>query len=400
MTPFSGYRCQAARLIRRLAAGHAGCLLPLLLLTMTLCPPCAAASPPPLILGQSCALSGPTQNLGQEMRAGLLAAFAQINDEGGVKGRHIQLISLDDSYEPDKALQNTRELINTHKVFLLIGEVGTPTSQAVMPLLEQCSIPFFAPVTGAEFLRSPFRRCIINVRASYYQEMERLAAYLVDRKKLTRIACFFQNDSYGFTGLSGIEQALARRGMSLVSSGSYERNTVAVMGALRDIDLGRPDAVVMVGAYGACAEFIKLSKAKSAKRPQLYCNISFVGTESLANALGRHGADVLVSQVVPFPRDTSLPLVREYTAAMEKYQRDASFGFISLEGYIAGRLFAAIAREVPGELTRETFIDTMERTGRFDLGGLRLQFGLNDHQGLDTIHLTSISPSIHLLNED
>ncbi len=386
----------------RKAASPPLCCILFLLLSLPTVPGLhsAQASSDPLLLGQSCALSGPAQNLGQEMRAGLLAAFARVNDEGGINGRNIQLISLDDSYEPDRAMHNTLELINTHKVFLLIGEVGTPTSQAVMPLLEECSIPFFAPVTGAEFLRTPFRRCVVNVRGSYYQEMEKLASYLVDRKGLSRIACFYQNDSYGFTGLTGIEQALARRGMQLVSSGSYERNTVAVMGALRDIDLGRPEAVVMVGAYSACAEYIKLSKAKSPKTPLLFCNISFVGTESLANALGSHGGNVLVTQVVPFPLNTELPLIQEYTAAMAKYQRDAPMSFIALEGYIAGRLFADIARRVPGELTRDAFLTTMEETGTFELGGLHLHFGPNDHQGLDAIHLTSIFPGIRLLHED
>ncbi|MBE0584326.1 MAG: ABC transporter substrate-binding protein, partial [Desulfofustis sp.] len=169
-----------------------------------------------IVLGQSCALSGPTQNHGLEMRAGLLAAFAYINERGGVKGRDIHLISLDDGYEPDKAVRNTIRLITEDDVFLLIGEVGTPTSKAVIPIVEEYRIPFFAPFTGAELLRDPFRRYIINVRASYYQEMETLADYLVDHHHLQRIACFYQNDSYGLTGLEGIELALARRGMKLV----------------------------------------------------------------------------------------------------------------------------------------------------------------------------------------
>jgi len=357
----------------------------------------ADGEPPPLVLGQSCALSGPSKNLGQEMRAGLLAAFAWINDQGGVHGRRIRLISLDDSYEPDRAIQNTLRLLSEDKVFLVIGEVGTPTSQAVLPIIEEQGVPFFAPLTGAELLRTPDRYWVINVRASYFQEMEGLTGYLVDHLGLTRIACFYQNDGYGFAGLEGIERALARRGMDLVARGSYERNTVAVMGALREIDKAGPQAIVMAGAYGACAEFIKLHKAKGRNRP-LYCNISFVGTESLHRALGGHGEDVIVSQVVPFPGNGEPPLLREYAAAMEKYQRDAPLSFITLEGYIAGRLFAAVASQVRGELTRDKFISAMEETGRFDLGGLILTFGPGDRQGLDTVYLTGIHPSIHLLD--
>lgn len=353
----------------------------------------AQADDSPIILGQSCALSGPAKNLGLEMRAGLLAAFAHINDLGGIKGRDIHLISLDDGYEPDKAVRNTLRLITEDDVFLLIGEVGTPTSKAVIPIIEQHRIPFFAPFSGAELLRTPFRRYVINVRASYYQEMEKLTSYLVDQQNIERISCFYQNDSYGFDGLNGLELALARRGMKLVSKGTYERNTLAVMGSLKDIYQGDPEAVVLVGAYPACAEFIKLSTTKIDQGLSFY-NISFVGTESLKQALGAYGKNVVVSQVVPSPRDDSIALIREYKESMRRYQHDAPITFTSLEGYIAGKLFATIGRTVVGELTRESFISTMQQMGTFDLGGIVLTFGPDDHQGLDETHLTVIYPEI------
>ncbi len=352
----------------------------------------------PILLGQSCALTGPAKNLGLEMRAGLLAAFARLNDGGGIHGREIILISRDDGYEPDKAVKNTKELIYDDQVFALIGAVGTPTSKAVARIVSDAKIPFFAPFTGAEFLRKPFEKYVVNVRASYFQEMERLASYLIDKKKLKRIACFYQNDSYGFAGLKGIEIALARRGMRLVSRGSYERNTVAVMGGLRDVYREHPEAIVLVGAYSACAEFIKLSKNKYSENV-LYCNISFVGTESLQEALGGYGEDVIVSQVVPSPHDRETALIREFQQDMMKYQHDATISFTSLEGYIAGKLFGKIALAVKEEITREKFISTMESIGRFDLGGIVLKFGPGDHQGMDTIYLTRIYPTIRKLDE-
>lgn len=347
----------------------------------------------PILLGQSCALSGPAKDLGIEMRAGLLASFALVNENGGVRGRDIHLISLDDGYEPDKAVKNTLKLITEDDAFLLIGEVGTPTSKAVIPIIEEYKIPFFAPFTGAELLRNPFRKYVINIRASYYQEMEELASYLINQRRFSRIACFYQNDSYGYAGLQGIEQALAKRGMSLVSKGTYERNTLAVMGGMQDIYRGKPEAVVLVGAYPACAEFIKLSKTKI-NTDLTFCNISFVGTESLKEELGTYGADVIVSQVVPDPLDPSIPLVKEFMESMRHYQHDAPISFTSLEGYIAGKLFAAVAGSVEGKLTRESFITTMQTIGSFDLGGIILTFGPEDHQGLDTIHLTTIYPTI------
>lgn len=359
----------------------------------------SVTAPPPIVLGQSCALSGPAQNLGREMRAGLLAAFSLVNDNGGIHGREITLLSRDDGYEPDEAVRNTKELITLDRVFALIGAVGTPTSMAVVPIVNEARIPFFGPFTGAEFLRTPFQPYVINIRASYFQEMEKLASYLIDKKKLTRVACFYQNDSYGFAGLEGIERALAKRGRQLVSKGSYERNTVAVMGAMREIYKAEPEAVVLVGAYTACAEFIKLSKNKVGK-DTVFCNISFVGTESLREALGGYGSGVVVSQVVPLPHNSDIALISEYHTAMAKYQHDAQISFTSLEGFIAGKLFVEIAMAVPGELTREKFVKTMEEVGRFDLGGLTLEFGPKDHQGMDAIYLTDIYPVVRKVRDD
>lgn len=350
----------------------------------------------PIILGQSCALSGPAQNLGLEMRAGLLAAFSSINDAGGIHGREVILLSRDDGYEPDEAVRNTKALIYDDQVFALVGAVGTPTSKAVAPIVSEEKIPFFGPFTGAEFLRTPFNKYVINVRASYFQEMEKLASYLIDVKKLRRVACFYQNDSYGFAGLRGIEIALAKRGMTLVAKGSYERNTVAVMGALRDIYQEKPEAVVLVGAYSACAEFIKLSRNKIDDEV-IFGNISFVGTESLREVLGGYGRDVVVSQVVPSPHDTTMALIGEFKRTMAKYQHDAPISFTSLEGFIVGQLFGKIAMTVQGELTREKFIATMEAVGRFDLGGLVLRFGPDDHQGMDIVYLTRIFPVVQEL---
>jgi ABC-type branched-subunit amino acid transport system substrate-binding protein len=342
-----------------------------------------------IVLGQSCALTGPAQALGKGMEAGLNAYFARVNAEGGINGRNIRLISKDDGYEPDRAIANTRELIEKDKVFLLIGEVGTPTSQAVVPIAERAKVPFFAPFTGAEFLRNPYKKHVINVRASYYQEMERLAQYLVGQKGLKRIACFYQNDGYGQAGLSGIKIALKKRSMELVATGTYERNTVAVKSGLLRIKKGKPEAVVMVGAYKPCAEFIKLAK-KVGMKHTLYCNISFVGTEALRKELGGAGEGCIISQIVKFPWDQSVPLVKEYQAAMKKYQPDAKAGFVALEGYMAGKLFSMVTREVKGDLTRESFIKAVGATGTFDLGVVHLKFGPNDHQGMDEVFLTVI----------
>jgi ABC-type branched-subunit amino acid transport system substrate-binding protein len=346
-------------------------------------------TPDSILVGQSCALSGPAADLGANMRAGLEASFAKINDAGGIKGRKVILISRDDGYEPSQAIANTRQLIEEDGVFLLIGEVGTPTSQAAVPIAEKARVPFVGPFTGAEFLRNPFKKYVINVRGSYNQEMERLVQYLVDRNGIKKVACFYQNDGYGLAGLSGLETALRKREMDIVGTGTYERNTVAVKGALLDIRKSNPEAVVMVGAYKPCAEFIRLAR-QVGMRDVVFANISFVGTNSLMQELGEEGDGTLVSQVVSFPFGDSPPLVPEYREALRKYRPDTPVGFVSLEGYMVGKFFAKAMAAIQGEITRENFIEAVQSTGSFDLGGVVLQFGPRDHQGMDNIFLTVI----------
>ena len=342
-----------------------------------------------ILLGQSCALSGPAAALGEGMRAGLLACFEKVNSSGGIKGRKIRLISKDDGYEPQRAIANTEELINEDKVFLLIGEVGTPTSKAVVPIAEEAKIPFVGPFTGAEFLRNPCKEYIINIRASYYQEMEALCNYLTDKKGLKRIACFYQNDSYGQAGLNGITISLRKRNMKLVATGTYERNSIAVKKGLLEIRKVQPEAIVMVGAYEPCAEFIKLSKQFGMK-DVVFCNISFVGTKALKESLGEYGDGCIISQVVTCPKDENVPIVKEYSDAMAKYQPGAQKGFVSLEGYMVGKLFCMAVDKISGEITRTKFINTIEETSLFDLGDTILKYGPDDHQGMDDVFLTVV----------
>jgi len=343
-----------------------------------------------ILLGQSCALSGPAAALGTGMNAGLNAYFAKVNADGGINGRHIKLISKDDGYEPQKAIANTHALLEQNKVFLLIGEVGTPTSKAVFPIVEKAKVPFFGPFTGAEFLRHPFQKLVVNVRGSYFQEMEALISYLVDKKKFAKIACFYQNDGYGQAGLKGVELALKKRSMKLIATGTYERNTVAVKSGLLQIRKARPEAVIMVGAYKPCAEFIKLAK-KVGMKDTIYCNISFVGTNALKKELGTAGEGCIISQVVPYPWDKNISLIKEYADAMKKFQPSAGINFVSLEGYMVGKLFCQAAKSIKGELTRTNLLKAIDEVADFDLGGITLHYGPQDHQGMDQVFLTVIS---------
>ncbi len=342
-----------------------------------------------ILLGQSCVLSGPSEDLGKGMNAGIIAAFEQSNVKGGIHGRQIKLISLDDYYEPGQAIRNIDDLIYNHNVFLLIGEVGTPTSRVVVPIAEKARVPFLAPYTGAKFLRSPFKRQVINIRAGYDEETKKIVDYLVIKKKFKRIACFYQDDSFGTAGLEGVEKALASHNLSLVSSDTYERNTVAVMGGFQRIKSTRPEAVILVSSYLPCAEFIKLGKSKGMENT-LFCTLSFVGSNALKNSLREAGNHTIISQVMPFPLKKTSRVIENYFAAMKEFLPGQQICYISFEGYIAGRFFIEVARDLKDNLTRENFINHIEEKKEFNIDNIKLIFGPDDHQGMDKTYLSII----------
>ncbi len=341
-----------------------------------------------ILFGQSCALEGPAQALGRGMKAGIELAFAEANAAGGVHGRRLELVSYDDGYEPEKAIANTRRLIEQDGVFALVGEVGTPTSKAAMPLAVEAGVPFLAPFTGAQLLREPFRREVVNVRASYFQETEALVDHFVRGKGYTRIAVFYQDDSYGRAGREGVRRALARRNLEIVGEGTYERNTLRVKRGLMAIRRSRPQAVVMIGAYAPCAAFIRL--ARRLRLGADYANVSFVGTRALAEALGPQGAGVIVSQVVPFPEDPSVPLVAAYHQALQRFGQGLAPGFVSLEGYMAGRLVTTALARAGAAVDRGRFLDAIYGGGPIDLGGITLTYGEGDNQGMELVFLTEL----------
>ena len=213
-----------------------------------------------ILFGQVAALSGPAQALGQGMREGLLAAFDEANRAGGIRGRKLALKSVDDGYEPEKTIEATKKIIGEDKVFALVGSVGTPTSKAAQPLASAAKIPFIGPFTGAEFLRYPYNRYVVNIRSSYFQETEAWIEHLTKDLGITKIAILYQDDAFGLAGLEGVNLALAKRHMALVASGTFRRNTVAVKSALLDILKAKPEAVVTVGPYKPVAEFVKLAR--------------------------------------------------------------------------------------------------------------------------------------------
>ena len=349
-------------------------------------------SPEAVQFGQSCALDGPAKALGEGMRLGIQAAFDEANRAGGVHGRRLDLTSLDDRYEPEEAIANTKRLIEEDRVFALIGAVGTPTSKAAEPIATKAGVPYLGPFTGAEFLRDVEKRpTVVNVRASYYQETEEMVERLTQDLGMERIGILYQDDSYGRAGLAGTRQALDRRGMRLAVEATYPRNTEAVKTAVLDMRVGLPEAIIIVGAYQPVATFIKWCRFLDFN--PVFVNISFVGSSALAKALGPDGKGVVVTQVVPFPHDARIPVVTEYHEALRAVDPKAAAGFVSLEGYLAGRVAIEALRRTGADLTRRGFISSLQKAGGIDLGGFELSYGESDNQGSDQVYLTMIGDS-------
>ncbi len=339
-----------------------------------------------ILIGQSAAFSGPAQELGLEMRQGAKLAFDAANAAGGINGRKVQLVAHDDGYEPDRAAANTKKLINEDKVFLLFGYVGTPTSAAALPIFTEAKVPYFGAFTGAQLLREPFNRYIFNVRASYFDETEKIVEQLVS-VGAKNIAVFYQNDAYGKAGLAGVERALAKRNLKMAATGTVERNTVEVAAAVKAIHAAHPDAVVMVSAYKSVAAFVKAMK-KAGSTTQFH-NVSFVGSRPLAKELGADGAGVAISQVVPFPWSGNVPVVRDYQKAM-KDSGAQDLSFTSLEGYIAARILIEGLKRTGKDLTREKLIAALEGMSRIEVGGFPVAFSPKSHDASTFVDLTII----------
>lgn len=343
-------------------------------------------TPSSVLIGQSAAMSGPAAQLGIQLRAGAKLWIDHVNAQGGVNGRTIELKTRDDKYESALAAENTRQLIHEDRVFALFAYVGTPTSQASLPILTEARVPFVAPFTGAELLRTPFNRNIFNVRASYFDETEAIVEHLT-RSGSAKIAVFYQNDSYGQAGLEGVRRALAKRKLEIKGLGTVERNSTQVGEAVRSIDAAQPDAIVMISAYASTAEFVR--QMKKAGSPVAFYTVSFVGSKALSEALGSEGHGVTISQVVPFPWSPLSPVVREYLELVKR-AGNVDVNFSSLEGFIAAKVLVEGIRRAGPNLTRERFVAAMESINNLDLGGFTISFSATNHNGSRFVDLSMI----------
>ena len=339
-----------------------------------------------IVLGQSAPFSGPAAQLGVQFHLGAQMVFEAVNDRGGVNGRRIELRRLDDGYEPERCAANTRQLLRDD-VFALFGYIGTPTSLAALPLATDAKVPFFAPFTGAQALRDPFNRYAVHVRASYNDETAAIVKQLTGIG-IRRIAVFYQNDSYGQAGLSGVQLALKASDLEPVATGTVERNSTDVDAALKAIMPARPEAIVQISAYKSCATFIR--RARQMGFAGNFYNVSSVGTQALMDELGAMAKGVVVSQVMPFPYSPVSPIASDFLAAL-KGRAGMQPNYSAMEGFVAARVFVEALRRAGNAPTRENFINAVQGMRDVQLGGFSVDYGPRKNTGSRFVELTLLT---------
>lgn len=340
-----------------------------------------------ITLGQSTALSGPLGDLGQEVLKGSKAYFDALNARGGINGRKIVLISKDDAYDPKKTVENVEAFIAGGETFALFGTFGTPNNEALIPVALKAGMPVLMPYTGAPSIRKPELVGVFNLRASYADEAEKLIQHLTTIG-FKKIGIAYQNNSFGKEVLTAATAALEQRQLKPVAAVSVENNASDAAAAATKLLAAQPDALVLGLAGKPTIEVIKKVN-QSRKGLQMYA-LSVLATAGNLKALGNDGSGVAISQVVPFPSNTVMPLVRDYQQAM-KAAGVNEFSHLSLEGYLNARVVAEGIRRAGRNLSRESLITSLQSINRMDMGGMEIGFGKGASSASKFVELTVIN---------
>ena len=346
-----------------------------------------------ILIGQSVSLSGPTAQLGHEMQAGAAAYFKFVNKRGGVHGRTIVLKTLDDGYEVDRTVANVKTLINEDRVFALFGLRGTAHTNAAAKIFTPARVPLFATFSGAQSLREPFNRYMFHVRASYLDETDAIFRQL-SSMGLSRIGVFYQNDGYGKEGKAAAEESAKKYKLAISALGTVEPNSSDAKSAAAAISRIQPQVVVMYASYKASAELVRDMRAAQYAQ---FMNLSIVGATALAKELGNDSRGIGVSQVVPFPWNIGIPIVKEYQTVMTTETGKSEYSFLTLESYLSARILVEGLRRAGRDLTREKLIAALETIHDEGFGGFRVNFSPTNHAASKFVELTVIGKDGQIL---
>jgi len=330
-----------------------------------------------ILVGSSLPKTGIIKSWGESVIYGADSYFKYANDAKLLGDKKIEFLTYDDKYEPELTIDNTNKLVNNDKVFALFGFVGTPTVKSILPIVYDEKIPFFAPFTGASFLRDNQNKYFINFRSSYEEEIESVVYYLNNKRGLNKIAVFYQNDDYGEEGYVSLLKSLKSRKLPLVAEGSYKRNTLSITHAFNELKDAKPEAIILIGAYKSNSLFIKKAKENKNFKDTIFCNISFGDANAMVNELKNYKTNtnnLIFSQVVPSYTQTSIPVIKEYQTLMKKYYPDVELGFISLEAFLSAKVLVNAISRIRGDRTREKLLYTLQTTPYDSLKGIDMRF--------------------------
>ncbi len=345
-------------------------------------------------LGQTLPLSGPLTELGTEYRDGAQTYFKWINSKGGVHGRRIELVTLDDGYVVERTVENAKKLLDQDGVFAFFGMFGSANYAALIPLINERGLPSIAPYTGADGLRAQSSPTTFWLRASYGDETEKIVDQLTTLG-INRIAVFYQDDAFGKAGLAGVEAALAKRKLQVLATGVYDKTKNDVGGAVKTIGAADPQAVVMISTYKPTAAFVKQMRL-TGKLPQFFA-LSVVGVKALNAELGAESAGIAISQVVPFPDSATAPVVREMRQLPTEMQPAVGITYTTLEGYIAAKVTVEALRRAGPNASREKFVAALESLKDYDVGGFPVNYAGGSHLGSRFTEVTIVGKSGKLM---
>jgi len=344
-----------------------------------------------ILIGQSVPLSGSNRELGQEIRDGAMAYFTKLNDAGGLGGRRIELLTLDDGNDTKVAAENARKLIEERGVLALFGYASATLSRPAMPFAEKSRTPFLFPFTGADPMRI-FNRVLFNHRASYADELEKIVNHYAT-VGVKSFGILFHDDVVGRENLSAVERALQKRNFKATATLGIKRSEPDIAGAVAMVTRTKPDVMITTTLFKPSADFIK--GARAANPGMQFVSTSFAGPNVLMRALGRDGIGVTVAQVVPPVTNRNIPIVAEYMVAFEKLTGKKEFGATSLEAYIAAKITAEGIRRAGGaRATRETLITALEGMRSYDTGGYSVGFSSENHNGSSFTEITVINKNL------
>lgn len=344
-----------------------------------------------ILIGQPAPLTGPLADLAPDIVNASKALFDSVNARGGIHGRKLRILTLDDGYQADNTVQVVHHMIDTEPVFALMNMTGSSNAAAVLPLLARGSspLPLVAPFTGADLVRTPPIPHVFNVRASYGDEAEKIVQHL-STLGTQRIAVLWSNNGFGKDGLAGVQKALEKRGKQVYASAPISQNATDVDTAVATLHAARPEVIIMLTAGTPTVSFIKAYN-KVRKGMQFY-TLSVMGNQSTLRALGADGVGVVMTTVVPFPWDATHPLAREYRATLQKSGFSQNLSFLGFESYINARVLVEGLRRAGKDLTRKRFVEALGGMKHLDLGGFSVGFGKDARQGSHYVGLTMVSP--------